>query len=567
MSHAAESAETLYRLHETPPYLVHRQGGTVYRIGLSGHTHWDAGNGLFVPMPGCPVPEKLALANFLYFLHANRRWIPAVVGLGALMVITNMLLLALEGGEVYAASVYRFSFLMNSLLALLAALCVAAFALSNFKKGLKVQWGDEKKPVALLGAGELSVSPDIAVFSESETETPVEYQSRVDAALRQLALGQWLLVLPFRSAYAAVQMSGNTNPEIYGVSMLRNYPAMEFSDAPDDINTAAAAVAQFGKETWAQYLDYCQAFTVRFRQWAQLEKLRNPINDPIKTVVRSMATALCFLLLAMPVSAQKSRQVREYLGDMRYTNDAPEAGADVSFVFQRAVLSRRGDGAKPYGELLKASSAFTDSEDQGKLIGITVDNKPVAPIGKPAAKESVKAAAVSAIKEEDIQPEQSIFDRLPDSTALEQMKGEHLREKAAQWRALKPVADYYMWLFWQLMVIMFGLGGAMWVWAKVSAKDSIRDVYGAAFIGNAISAMHVWSKTVLFILMAAPTLVIIVNDAIRAYYTEVFGLLFIVRYAAIYWVWQFAFEKILPDSPTQRTNNGGGYPGQQRLNG
>ena len=558
MTQSAESATCYYVLHEKPPYIVYQTNGITYRVSLNGQTLWDAGNGLFIPMPGCPCPEKLATAHMLYFLHRNRRWIPGAVMVTALIVVMNLALMATEGGEIYAAYVSGFSFWMNTALVVLASLCLIAYGISNFKKGLKVQWGEEETP-KLLGAGTISISPDVAVFSASETETNAEFLARVEAAQSCLSAGQWLLVIPFRNAFAAVQMAADgSSEEIPGVSMLRAFPVMEFEDAPHDIDTVAHWTAVYKKESWQDYVKYCQDFAARFKPWAKVEKLKSVSTDPIKTILMS---ALLCLVFALPLSAQKSRQVREYLGDIRYTADVPDKGADVSFVFQRAVLSRRADGAKPYADILRASAQFSDSEDMGRLIGITVDGKPIAPAGKPE-QVSRKEAAVSAVpvpEEAAPAPDMPWYKRLPDSTALQAMKNENIRERYLQWQAIEPVADYYMWIFWRIMVILFGIGGALWVFARVSAKDSIRDMYGAAFIGNAISALHIWSKTALFLLMLIPTGVIIVNDSIRAYYTEVFGFWFVVRYAAIYWVWQFVFEKVLPDSPSM---GGGGIRGQ-----
>jgi hypothetical protein len=108
-------------------------------------------------------------------------------------------------------------------------------------------------------------------------------------------------------------------------------------------------------------------------------------------------------------------------------------------------------------------------------------------------------------------------------------------------------------------VLAFGISGMFWVFAKVSAKDSIRDVRGYALIGNAITSMHIWSKTVLFFLMVIPSGVLLLNDTIRMYYTETFNWFFVVKYVIIYMIWQYVFEKILPDSPEV-----GGGVGSQR---
>ena len=134
MTQSAESATCYYVLHEKPPYIVYQTNGITYRVSLNGQTLWDAGNGLFIPMPGCPCPERLATAHMLYFLHRNRRWIPGALMVSALIVVMNMALMATEGGEIYAAFITAFAFWMNTILVTLAALCF----LFRLKKGITI---------------------------------------------------------------------------------------------------------------------------------------------------------------------------------------------------------------------------------------------------------------------------------------------------------------------------------------------------------------------------------------------------------------------------------------------
>lgn len=564
-----KSATTHYVLHETPPRIIHHVNGIPYVVMLNGATVFDCGNGLTLPAPGCPCPEKLPVANLLYFLHVNRKWIPFAVGLCALAVLINVCLMLTSGWEMAVAFGQIVSFWMNATLIILACLSLIALGVYNFKKGVVVQWGEKEAPM-LLSAGELSISPDILIASLSAEETPDEYRVRVELALAALRPGTLVVVMPYRQNFGVIQSIIETDTETMATEyvFLRSHPIHDGGGDTITIAQAMAAANVYAAETWGDYVGYCMEFSTRFKPWALVEKMTKRGNH-ISTILQNMATVFALVLFSIPAFAQKSAQVRTYLGDYRFEKDVPAKGSEVSFVFKKAVLTRMADGSKTYRELLPAASFFTDEANAGALIGITVGRETINPVSKTAAATvTKKEAAVSALPIEDSMPEQSLLDRLPDSTELSIMKAEHLKSKALEWRKIKPVIDYYMWRFWSLMVILFGIGGAFWVLAKVSAKDSIKDLHGYAFLGNAITGMHIWSKTVLFILMAFPTVVIIADDAIRAYYTQVFGFWFVIKYIAVYWAWQYIFEKVLPDSPDVKRNFQGGQRGNYpQLNG
>lgn len=567
MKQTQENATVLYQLHHSPPSILCQHAGQTYRVYLNGSSEMLSG-GTTLPLPGNMFPSTLLKAKAYHFMLSNHRKIVLMVVFTLLLGMLQIILSSTEGGEYASRFILSFSFWMNMTLIVLFCLALIAFAASVFAKGVTIEIG--KEPVKLLASGEISVAPDVIILSASEEETHEDFQERAIDARRALRPGQWLVVIPFRSPSALIQTTSNVDESTGGYTMLRSKPVMEpeFEHAaitPDDY---AEAARTYGKETWVQYIDYCRAFAERFRVWSPASKLNSPNFDPLK-VITSAACALFLLFLPMQVDAQKSRQVREYLGDVRYMQNVPAKGADVSFVFQRSVLSRTGNGRHAYGELLKAGAGFTDNEDQGKLIGITLDGRAVAPVGK---KEPSKAqAAVSAVPVPDEVGDVKTskwYESLPDSSELGRMKAEHLREKAAEWKSVQPVVDYYMWRFWAIMGFLLVLAGMLWVISKVTATDSIKGVYDIAFIGNAITGVHIVTKTVLFFILAFPTVVIFFSDAIRVYYTDHFSIVLVVKYAVICWIWYFAFERILPNSP-QISSSRGGYPSNsgQRLIG
>lgn len=567
MNNQTESAATLYCLHQTPPYILHQVHGTTYRVMLNGQTLLDCGNGLYIPLPGCPCPEKLAVATMLYFAWSNRRWLPVAVGLAALLVLTNVALMATEGGEIAAAYIRATSYWMNTGLLALAALSVIAYALSSFKRGLTVKFGADEP--LLLPSGEISIAPDFAVFSTDEMESQDEYQARVNEATKALLPGQWLLVMPFRSSFAVIRKTSNTDEEVSGISMLRSRPVMQFGVEQIDVDSAAAANSTYTRETWAQYIEYCKQFANDFKVWAPVEKLNSPNYNPIETVIRGIAVAIATLIFCSPAYAQKSKQVREYLGDIRFEQSVPDKGADVSFVFEKSVLSRTGNGQASFAKLLPSSGYYTEQQDQGKLIAVTVDGKVIAPVSPSEQKRVERKEASSEALPIQADVEGSPwYERLPDSNALETMKTTHLREKRMEWRRVGPVVAYYEWRFWGIMGFLLVLSVLFWIIAKVSATDSVKSLYGYAFIGNAITGVHVFTKTFLFIVLCVPTVFILVSDAIRVYYLDEFSLFLLIKYVIIAAVWYIVFEKILPDSPQiGRGMPVSNYPNQQRLNG
>ena len=74
-----QSAMTEYVLHQRPEYLIYQIGNTTYKSYLNGQTFVLGSFGAWLPTSGCPVPEKLPLANFLAFLNRNAKWIPAMI--------------------------------------------------------------------------------------------------------------------------------------------------------------------------------------------------------------------------------------------------------------------------------------------------------------------------------------------------------------------------------------------------------------------------------------------------------------------------------------------------------
>ncbi len=562
-----ENAKYAIDLQRSPAVIYVFSQGLKYEVCLKdGSTSVEMAGNLY-PVPGCPFPVELVSARFWAFMSMHTHGLIRVGVTVAALIVLQICLMVFIGGNFAAMSISYFSLFMNTTLCLLFCMVVLAYCGKKFLGNFEFTMFPDKEEVKLLDIGQVSIGADIPVFSLIEDEAAESFEARMRKAMEVAGDEKWVVVMPFKnhmtSIYMGIRPDGET---VDAVTFLRHIPFVEGPFTEKQVFDAM----QFSKQqSFSDYMAYCRGFADEYITWSAAEKM--PKYSPFETIVSTMkASATCLVLLLFsfsPLNAQKTEQVKTYLGD-RAEMPTP-TGKEVSFIFEKREISVISQG-KDYVQTLQGIPFFQDKQDAGKLLLIKVGGEKILP--KSLAKRETASAIANPESArpipEDTQGE-SFLERLPDSSELQVMKSEHLKNKALEWHSIRPVLDYYMWRFWGLMVILFGVGGAMWVLAKVSAKDSIKDLHGNAFIGNAITQMHIMTKTFLFCIMAVPTVVIILDDCIRAYYTSVFGFWFVVKYAAVYWVWQWAFEKILPDSPGQRTSNIGGYPvnNHRQLNG
>ena len=177
-----------------------------------------------------------------------------------------------------------------------------------------------------------------------------------------------------------------------------------------------------------------------------------------------MKHTILFLLIPIFALAQKSEQVKAYLGESKYM-DIPVSGK-VNFVFQKGTLSRVSDGKKSFSELLPDGVGYSDADNAGKLKGITENGVLIRPY------VPVKSAVV---------PESARNFPVPDSLSfLEQT--EQLKEKATfwesqMWQVIKPLWSVVMHFFWILFPLCLVIMGALWFWAKLSASEEFSGLH------------------------------------------------------------------------------------------
>jgi len=173
---------------------------------------------------------------------------------------------------------------------------------------------------------------------------------------------------------------------------------------------------------------------------------------------------ILFLLLPIFAFAQKSEQVKTYLGESKYF-ESPLAG-NVNFVFEKGAINRPSDGKKSFAQLLPQGLGYSDKGDVGRLLKITENGVLIRPY------VPVKSAVV---------PESARNFSVPDSLSfLEQT--EQLKEKATfwesqMWQVIKPLWSVVMHFFWILFPLCLVVMGALWFWAKLSASEEFSGLH------------------------------------------------------------------------------------------
>lgn len=310
--HSRQSAQVCYFLNVPKPYAEVQMQGNTYRILQDGTTLASVA-GLWLPMSGCPYPEAIWKLGTAVFWMRYRRFIPVAVAALVALVSLQFLIATIPGAPGAAWFVDWFAAAMNTALVALAALCLIAATLHNFRRGIVVRFG-QPDTAGLLEAGQPDISPDMLILSVSETETGQDFWQRVrDKALDQLAAGQYIVVLQFRCADGVLVRE----PDIAGQSQVLFDRANLTKDLSGWYNEVTGP-RRFDLETWADYCAYVRAFCEQFRVWSQRDKARqgNPIKNMADAAFAGAKAAVLALLLfcSFGVSAQSAVPVPQSAG-------------------------------------------------------------------------------------------------------------------------------------------------------------------------------------------------------------------------------------------------------------
>jgi len=548
--------------------------GTRYSIDIpTGRTSVFMA-GMEIPLAGCPFPADWWRARFWMWAHRNFK---AIVGVGLFAIALGMLQVVLAlmyPADMASHFIAVFSYWMNAALVIGFCLVVIALFAHYFLNGtVKVQFGEPEAP-AQLSAGAPDIAPDVLVMALDEKEAPESFESRMNEAFEATEGTQkWVLVVAPKQPTFAVRKNSDLDTDMAISVFLRSKP---FDPAPFTEADVIEAASIYQRETFGQYQTYCLALAADFKRWIQFAKLGKTnyfttMTDEFKSAARSAANVL-ILAFALPIlaAAQKTEQVRTYLGD-RAELIRPESGQEVSFIFERREISVAANGKRNMIETLQSVPFFSDAAKDGRLLAIKVGGKTILP-KKPgtgtAQASAPQKGPVSALPVNEDAAGGDVFGSLPDSTEFERMKGRYLKERAQDWAKVKPAMDYYMWRFRFWLILLVGIGGILWVLAKVTARDGVRDYYGIPLVGYVLTNAHLWSKGWLFLIMAIISIPFALEGVVTFFYTGTITLGVVFQWAIIAVLWYKVWEFILPDTPGSSTT-AGNYPDnyQRRLNG
>lgn len=207
---------------------------------------------------------------------------------------------------------------------------------------------------------------------------------------------------------------------------------------------------------------------------------------------------LVFLaLLPALAPAQKTVQVRRYLGTVRYEQGRPDG--EVSFVFDRVTLNRTGNGRKSYRELLTGASKFSDADNAGKLIAVTVDGRAITPDGgsEQAEGEAPRRASVMSMPVLPRLPE----DSLSMSIAVDDTKRAIDDMKQQVDDLLLSLAEIVLYALNAFAAPLTAIMMILWFLAYTSANESAINRWGMPVFGKLFVKVHTWTSGSLMLML------------------------------------------------------------------
>lgn len=497
-------------------------------------------------------------------LHTFGLLVMSAVALAMLQVV-----LSIAFPEMGVMWVSYFSFAMNTVLLVLFTLSVIGWAGLYFFKNVTIEFGGDK-PQMLLEAGGISVAPDTLIMSLSPDESAESFKARMDAAFANASGQQWVLVIAFRHYSFSVLMTSDIGKEGVGY-FLRTHP---FQEMKPTFAETDASMKQYQRETFEQYVDYCQALADDFRVWAAHEKTErtNPFVGAAEWLKSQAVLPLIFLFAMLPsfASAQKTKQVEQYLGD-RATLAVPEKGKEVSFVFERREISCISRGEN-YVETLKSVPFFQDVSDAGRLLLIKVGEQKILPKSPTKQRQETSEAAVpeSALPIHEKVDDGGLFAGLKDSSYYEAQKVAYLKSIERDWRKMNPWLDLWMWKFYRILSAIVLVLAFLLCVAWGSSAEAMDDLHGESIVGDFIMKCYVGSKAGSAFIIYATSAVFVAEQVVICIYTgQVISWEFVFKVVCCCFAWYLIFKKILPNLKRNPVAKSGGYPvnNHRQLNG
>ncbi len=275
---------------------------------------------------------------------------------------------------------------------------------------------------------------------------------------------------------------------------------------------------------------------------------------------------LCLVLAlctALPVFAEtKAQQVERYLGTFRYENDHPVG--TVKFIFQKAVLKRKGTGKKTYQYLLFNEPFFSNEDNAGHLVGIQIVNNgktstirpesPDTPTNVPEA--TAQAVRVNEPSNDPIRPKQGggldvshMLDSSKVASNINEAKDKITGWKGAAWQTIRPVWAFIMWIFSSVIVILICFAGLCRYVAKTAATESLINNYGRIIVGRWIVSAHQNAAAMLLVITWIIAIVLLIDVFMWLVYLNLSVWLLVAIWFPILWIAERLTSWLVPNIP------------------
>ncbi len=264
--------------------IILNEGDYRFRVKENGETTVFA-YGMEFPVSGCPIPERLALANFQFFLHRYRKVWPLIIASVILLVLLQWFLWLIPNEQLTEMKwnfVAFFSFWMNMCLIATASAPLLVLLLREVVLSL-VALKSNNHP-ELLEAG-FSLGKDILIDSK-ENETTEQFKARILEAQKNISHGVWVVVIAFRNAGGVVITKGEHEKNPYSsASFLRENPPYETKDFQGETETKGF---RFSDESFGEYRNYLSRFCFYFPEYAKAKKIELGMENPLQQYLETI---------------------------------------------------------------------------------------------------------------------------------------------------------------------------------------------------------------------------------------------------------------------------------------
>lgn len=445
-------------------------------------------------------------------------------------------------GEIVQNTIISAGAFINLTLVALTLICVVAFAMWNFGRGISFEMPSAKNALLSAGWSEPDISPDILVVSRPG-ESKEDYCARVEAAIKKITPTTWVVIIEYQNPVAGLYTNGTGKDYFFSRD-----------DAPfqaDGFDAVAQKGTLFTYESPADFVKYINEFSRIFREWSAIKKVANDPGRAGRTVLEIVAQCLLPILLffAPGLFAQKAAQVSEALGTR--IREIPEQGTRVEYEFEQTTLFRDADGRKDYVALLKAVPMYRDGGG-GKLIAVYAGDRVVC--RAPRVERTAERDAMRPYRATTAVTDAPVRYSMPDSMSVQQWT-EEAKENISFWktelgRSMAPVWDFLMWFFATVLLLpVFALIGIVKMVSKTARNEAY---YGISFVGRIIWQIHEAASGIMLICLWIVATVFLIEEFLFLTRKEAPFFVILIVWALSIWIASAVINWQVPDPPGRR---------------